>query len=335
MGKPGHTKMRAKRRMWSEEEECSLREGVLQHGEGRWKKIQRDPAYPFLRTNRSSVDLKDKWRVISRKRRKLEEQNNAQPSTTAQKKAAPEAGSTSRTAARVSKQPLQPVSKSTGRQKRGQPGSKTRCGRSLGLTISPKDAELLAHQHTTETQPHFWLQWDNPSAQDHDRWYKVHVRSDNPAGMPAGWTLLHIFADFCVDEAFNLVSYAALGRLRRLRRVSKIDAGVPKNPERNKDGATATQMAAVRGVRGPGDDGADGLAGDAAAVSSDMSTDGSIGARTEVSCSGGGSEHKLDDKERWPVPPNTSNTAAIGVFPYARSVSVSGDDGGLVSNQGC
>ena len=79
VGKPGQTKMRAKRRMWSEEEECSLREGVLQHGEGRWKKIQSDPNYPFLRTNRSSVDLKDKWRVISRKRRKLEEQTTPNP----------------------------------------------------------------------------------------------------------------------------------------------------------------------------------------------------------------------------------------------------------------
>ena len=35
--------------------------------------------------------------------------------------------------------------------------------------------------------------------------------------MPAGWCLLEIFADFTVDEAFNLVDYAKLGRLRRVR----------------------------------------------------------------------------------------------------------------------
>jgi hypothetical protein len=143
--------------------------------------------------------------------------------------------------------------------------------------------------------------------------------------MPAGWTLLRIFADFSVDEAFNLVNYAALGRLRRLRRVSQIDSGVQKNPERSKDGATAKEMAAV------GSPGSEGLAGDAAAMSSDMSTDGSIGVHIGVNCSGRGSEYKLDDKEGWPVPPNSSSTAAIGVFSSTRLVSVSGDDSDPVS----
>eukprot|EP01050_Picozoa_sp_SAG11_P002024 SAG11_NODE_98_length_16927_cov_35.166211_4_plen_291_part_00 len=223
-------KVRAKRRMWSAEEEAALQEGVKEHGEGRWKKIQSDPTYPFLRTNRSSVDLKDKWRVISRKRRKLEEQANGM--------AADPGGSTS-TAVRIKKSMAASsaaaaslsasasASASAASEKKAKRASpqltkapvqkRTSSGstRGLGALIDAKEAEKLAHDHTTEDEPPFWLQWDDPSAQDHNTWYKVHVRPDNPPGMPAGWCLLHIYADFHVEEAFNLVKYAASSRLRR------------------------------------------------------------------------------------------------------------------------
>eukprot|EP01052_Picozoa_sp_SAG31_P042310 SAG31_NODE_6681_length_1926_cov_1.362343_3_plen_135_part_01 len=106
----------------------------------------------------------------------------------------------------------------------------------FGAMIDAAEAELLAHQYTTECRPQFWLQWDDPSAQDHDAWYKVRVSGENPASsagckMPAGWCLLEIAADFTVDEAFNLVSYAQLGRLRRLRPSSSPRPANPAPPD--------------------------------------------------------------------------------------------------------
>ena len=46
------------------EEEKALREGVKRHGMGRWKYIKTDPEFSQCLTNRSNVDLKDKWRNI-------------------------------------------------------------------------------------------------------------------------------------------------------------------------------------------------------------------------------------------------------------------------------
>ncbi|KAA8541665.1 hypothetical protein F0562_022817 [Nyssa sinensis] len=50
---------------WTAEEEEALRAGVVKHGTGKWKNILKDPEFaPFL-TQRSNIDLKDKWRNMS------------------------------------------------------------------------------------------------------------------------------------------------------------------------------------------------------------------------------------------------------------------------------
>lgn len=50
---------------WTAEEEEALLGGVAKHGPGKWKNILKDPEFaPFL-TNRSNIDLKDKWRNLS------------------------------------------------------------------------------------------------------------------------------------------------------------------------------------------------------------------------------------------------------------------------------
>ncbi|XP_009795175.1 telomere repeat-binding factor 4 [Nicotiana tabacum] len=47
---------------WTSEEEGALKAGVAKHGTGRWKNILRDPEFARFLTNRSNIDLKDKWR---------------------------------------------------------------------------------------------------------------------------------------------------------------------------------------------------------------------------------------------------------------------------------
>ncbi|GLT55981.1 hypothetical protein SLA2020_290580 [Shorea laevis] len=50
---------------WTSDEEEALLAGVSKHGPGKWKNILRDPEFaPFL-TQRSNIDLKDKWRNLS------------------------------------------------------------------------------------------------------------------------------------------------------------------------------------------------------------------------------------------------------------------------------
>ncbi|XP_015576140.1 telomere repeat-binding factor 4 [Ricinus communis] len=50
---------------WTAEEEEALLNGVAKHGPGKWKNILKDPDFaPFL-TQRSNIDLKDKWRNLS------------------------------------------------------------------------------------------------------------------------------------------------------------------------------------------------------------------------------------------------------------------------------
>lgn len=49
---------------WTSEEEEALKAGVAKHGTGKWKNILTDPHFaPFL-TQRSNIDLKDKWRNL-------------------------------------------------------------------------------------------------------------------------------------------------------------------------------------------------------------------------------------------------------------------------------
>lgn len=59
---------RNKRVKWSTEEVDALRDGVLKHGHGRWAVILRDYAHAF-HPARISVDLKDKWRNLSKMHR--------------------------------------------------------------------------------------------------------------------------------------------------------------------------------------------------------------------------------------------------------------------------
>ncbi|KAL2462552.1 Telomere repeat-binding factor 5 [Forsythia ovata] len=50
---------------WTSEEEEALKAGVVKHGTGKWKNILRDPQFAPYLTNRSNIDLKDKWRNMS------------------------------------------------------------------------------------------------------------------------------------------------------------------------------------------------------------------------------------------------------------------------------
>ncbi|XP_044494890.1 telomere repeat-binding factor 4 [Mangifera indica] len=50
---------------WTDEEEKALLAGVAKHGRGKWKNILKDPEFASFLTNRSNIDLKDKWRNLS------------------------------------------------------------------------------------------------------------------------------------------------------------------------------------------------------------------------------------------------------------------------------
>ncbi|RID55914.1 hypothetical protein BRARA_G03150 [Brassica rapa] len=49
---------------WTGDEEEALRAGIEKHGPGKWKNILRDPEFAHQLTNRSNIDLKDKWRNL-------------------------------------------------------------------------------------------------------------------------------------------------------------------------------------------------------------------------------------------------------------------------------
>eukprot|EP00897_Mesotaenium_endlicherianum_P001501 jgi/Mesen1/1379/ME000013S00874 len=57
--------MGAPKQKWTPEEEHALRAGVEKYGPGKWRAIQKDPEYGPELTQRSNVDLKDKWRNMS------------------------------------------------------------------------------------------------------------------------------------------------------------------------------------------------------------------------------------------------------------------------------
>ncbi|MQL91196.1 hypothetical protein Taro_023801, partial [Colocasia esculenta] len=57
--------MGAPKQKWTAEEEEALRAGVLKHGAGKWRTIQRDPEFCRCLASRSNIDLKDKWRNMS------------------------------------------------------------------------------------------------------------------------------------------------------------------------------------------------------------------------------------------------------------------------------
>ena len=56
---PSHSKTYVGRMMWTKREEEEFYLAVQQHGVGQWKSIRM-----VLKTDRSSVQLKDKWRNI-------------------------------------------------------------------------------------------------------------------------------------------------------------------------------------------------------------------------------------------------------------------------------
>ncbi|XP_044976833.1 single myb histone 4 isoform X5 [Hordeum vulgare subsp. vulgare] len=57
--------MGAPKQKWTSEEEEALRRGVLKHGAGKWRTIQKDPEFSPVLSSRSNIDLKDKWRNLS------------------------------------------------------------------------------------------------------------------------------------------------------------------------------------------------------------------------------------------------------------------------------
>nr|CAB3474035.1 unnamed protein product [Digitaria exilis] len=57
--------MGAPKQKWTSEEEDALRRGVVKHGAGKWRTIQKDPEFSPVLSSRSNIDLKDKWRNLS------------------------------------------------------------------------------------------------------------------------------------------------------------------------------------------------------------------------------------------------------------------------------
>ncbi|KAK3161714.1 hypothetical protein QOZ80_1BG0080540 [Eleusine coracana subsp. coracana] len=57
--------MGAPKQKWTQAEEDALRRGVLKHGAGKWRTIQKDPEFSPTLSSRSNIDLKDKWRNLS------------------------------------------------------------------------------------------------------------------------------------------------------------------------------------------------------------------------------------------------------------------------------
>ncbi|XP_076916672.1 uncharacterized protein LOC143576484 isoform X2 [Bidens hawaiensis] len=53
------------KQLWTSNEVKALTDGVKRHGEGKWKVILNDPLFRTSLSNRSNVDLKDKWRNLS------------------------------------------------------------------------------------------------------------------------------------------------------------------------------------------------------------------------------------------------------------------------------
>jgi hypothetical protein len=68
----------------------------------------------------------------------------------------------------------------------------------------------------------FWLQWDDPTSDAHDKWFIASISTQRPfteAPEYNSWVghyLLEFEADFTVREAFDLAKYASLKRLERM-----------------------------------------------------------------------------------------------------------------------
>ncbi|CAF2212275.1 hypothetical protein BRARA_H00094 [Brassica rapa] len=57
--------MYAQRRKWSAEEEEALLAGICKYGPGKWSYIINDPEFRAQLSNRTNIDLKDKWRNMT------------------------------------------------------------------------------------------------------------------------------------------------------------------------------------------------------------------------------------------------------------------------------
>ncbi|XP_054793119.1 uncharacterized protein LOC129298725 isoform X2 [Prosopis cineraria] len=62
----GSPKKRRRQGKWSSEEEDALRAGVKKFGKGNWRSIRKFYSEIFTKTGRTEVDLKDKWRNLTR-----------------------------------------------------------------------------------------------------------------------------------------------------------------------------------------------------------------------------------------------------------------------------
>ncbi|XP_074292367.1 uncharacterized protein LOC141619237 isoform X2 [Silene latifolia] len=63
---PGYRNGRRERKRWTPLEEQTLRDGVLKYGRGNWKTIILDPECAKVFQGRTEVDLKDKWRNLTK-----------------------------------------------------------------------------------------------------------------------------------------------------------------------------------------------------------------------------------------------------------------------------
>ncbi|KAH9610599.1 hypothetical protein KSS87_009844 [Heliosperma pusillum] len=65
---PGYRNGRRERKRWTPLEEDTLREGVMKYGRGNWKMIMLDSKFSEVFQGRTEVDLKDKWRNLTRQK---------------------------------------------------------------------------------------------------------------------------------------------------------------------------------------------------------------------------------------------------------------------------
>jgi len=62
----GKSKKKQQRRRWTPEEERAIVDGVQRLGEGRWSDIR--SSFLSILRNRTNVEIKDKWRNMSKKK---------------------------------------------------------------------------------------------------------------------------------------------------------------------------------------------------------------------------------------------------------------------------
>lgn len=66
-------KKSSSKNMWCTDEEVSLRKAILKYGKGKWLKMKQDSLFNVVFKDRTTSDLKDKWRNIERKEKKVKQ----------------------------------------------------------------------------------------------------------------------------------------------------------------------------------------------------------------------------------------------------------------------